>query len=232
MESESRIVYTGQENLLAMQHAQNYNKFLRQLVRRFGNGAHTVLDFGAGLGAFAEDVQQWAGRLICIEADLEQIQILKDAGYETATNLASLQPETVDYVYSINVLEHIQNDREILERIFTVLKPGGRLFLYVPALQWLYSRMDSAVGHIRRYHKQDLAEIASGTGFIVNKIEYVDSLGVLATLLYKAFGNSKGRINTKALASYDLIAFPISRVLDKLFNQVGGKNLLVVCEKK
>jgi hypothetical protein len=92
--------------------------------------------------------------------------------------------------------------------------------------------MDSAVGHIRRYHKQDLAEIASGTGFIVNKIEYVDSLGVLATLLYKAFGNSKGRINTKALASYDLIAFPISRVLDKLFNQVGGKNLLVVCEKK
>lgn len=231
MESESRIVYTGHENLLAMQHARNYNHFLGQLIHRFGEGAHTVVDFGAGLGALAEGVRPWANRLICVEPDSVQIGMLKDAGYETAESIAHFSPGSVDYVYSVNVLEHIHNDREVLKDIFTILKPGGRLLVYVPALQWLYSSMDTAVGHVRRYHMKELTEKVACAGFVVKTREYVDSLGVPATLVYKLAGNSNGSINTAALATYDHLVFPISRTLDKLFSQVGGKNLLVVCEK-
>jgi len=228
---ETKIDYTGHENLLVMQHARNYNNFLGQLIRSHGEGAHTVVDFGAGLGALAEGVRPWAGRLICVEPDFAQIEMLKDAGYETARDISLLPDGGVDYVYSMNVLEHILDDRDILKNIFTKLRPGGRLLIYVPALQWLYSSMDKAVGHIRRYHMNDLTQKISDAGFVLKEREYVDSLGVPATLLYKLLGSTSGKINTGALATYDRFAFPISRLLDKLFSQLGGKNLLVVCEK-
>jgi SAM-dependent methyltransferase len=231
MDIESTIVYTGHENLLAMQHARNYNNFLGQLVRGSGDSSHTVVDFGAGLGALADTVRPWAGRLVCVEPDLVQLDILRTAGYEVAASISHLPEESVDYVYTVNVLEHIQDDLAALKSIFNKLRPGGRLLLYVPALQWLYSNMDHAVGHVRRYHMKDLLEKVSITGFVVKRREYVDILGVPATLIYKWIGGSSGRINKSALTSYDRLVFPISRALDKLFSQVGGKNLLVVCEK-
>ena len=91
--------------------------------------------------------------------------------------------------------------------------------------------MDTKVGHVRRYHRKDLIEKISIAGFVVMKQEYVDSLGVLATLVYKLAGNPEGHINNSALVAYDSFAFPLSRILDKVFCKIGGKNLLVVCEK-
>lgn len=61
--------------------------------------------------------------------------------------------------------------------------------------------------------------------------EYVDCLGVPASLAYKWAGSSSGRMNVSALSAYDRFVFPVSRALDTLFGRVGGKNLLVVCER-
>jgi len=231
MDSESGVAYTGHENLLAMKHAHNYHIFLGELIRRFGERAQTVVDFGAGMGAIAECVKPWANELICVEPDKTQLDFLKSAGYKTEKDISHLPSESVDYVYTINVLEHINNDREAIQNIFNILKSGGRLFIYVPALQWLYSSMDAAVGHVRRYHMVDLIAKISDAGFIIKRREYVDSLGVPTTLIYKLVGPSCGSINVRALMIYDRFIFPVSRVLDRIFFKIGGKNLLVVCEK-
>jgi SAM-dependent methyltransferase len=229
--TKSEFAYTGHENLLAMQHAHNYNNFLAQLIYYYGKDSETIVDFGAGVGALAQAVRPWARRLICVEPDTSQIEILRVAGYEVVDSITALPNGTVDYVYSLNVLEHIEDDRAALEQIFKVLKSGGRLLVYVPALQWLFTSMDATVGHVRRYHMSDLVQKIADTGFVIKHKEYVDSLGVPATLAYKWVGNSTGSINTKALILYDRFMFPISRIIDKLFCRVGGKNLLIVCEK-
>ena len=41
----------------------------------------------------------------------------------------------------INVLEHVENDEELLSTIHQVLKPGGTLLLFVPALPGLYGAL-------------------------------------------------------------------------------------------
>lgn len=49
----------------------------------------------------------------------------------------------------INVLEHIQHDQESVRAIYHSLSPGGTFVVYSPALPWLYSPHDKAVGHWR-----------------------------------------------------------------------------------
>jgi len=231
MKPDAEAAYSGHENLLVMQHARNYNHFLGALIRQNNAGANTLVDFGAGVGALAQGVRAWARRLVCVEPDAAQMRILREAGFEVAADLSSLEDASVDFVYSINVLEHITQDVDALAQIFSKLRPGGRLLVYVPALQWLYTSMDTAVGHIRRYHKEDLVQKLQSVGYTLTRSEYVDCLGVPATLAYKWLGSSTGHINLGALKTYDRFIFPVSRVLDKLFGSLLGKNLLVVCEK-
>src|SRR5689334_21663708 len=97
------------------------------------------------------------------------------------------------------------------------LKKGGRLLVYVPAFQILFSSMDRKVGHVRRYTRQDLAEKVTAAGFRVVDNSYVDSIGFFVTLLYKLIGSDSGDINRKALIIYDRVLFPLSRLLDRVF---------------
>ena len=231
MEKDNNFIYTGHENLLIMQHAQNYNKFLGKLIYHFGKKAHTVVDFGAGICAFGGGVRQWASKLICIEPDHFQNTILLEQGYDAYRSISEMPSAKVDYVYSVNVLEHIEHDGEALSQISSIMQPGGRLLVYVPSLPCLFSSMDTAVGHFRRYTKKNLINKVTNAGFTVVQCEYVDSLGILATLLYKLSGNSKGSINIKALKFYDYYIFPLSRICDRALRRIAGKNIFVVCEK-
>lgn len=233
MTKDDSYTYSGHENLLAMQHAKNYNAFLGRLIRKHGQGYSTIVDFGAGVGALAETAKVWADRLVCVEPDNRQLAILQSSGFETVPDISALPDASVDYVYSVNVLEHIEDDTGVLAEISRKLRPGGRLLIYVPALQWLFTNMDREVGHVRRYSRAELNNKVCGAGYRMTRSVYVDSLGVLATLAYKWFANKQqGRINVGALKVYDRFVFPLSRVLDVLLGKLLGKNLLVVCEKK
>lgn len=233
MTTKSKLIYdsySGHENLLAMQQAKNYNHFLDCLIKKNSNGARNVMDFGAGIGLFAKQASAWAKNLICIESDLKQIEVLKQGGYEVLANLAEAPEGFFDYIYTLNVLEHIQDDLAVLHQLKTRLKVGGTLLIYVPAMPSLYSSMDSLVGHCRRYTKKELSEKVELAGFAIKSVSYEDPLGALATLLYKHFGKSSGEINLLALKIFDRIIFPISRILNFVTNPFFGKNILMVCK--
>ena len=62
-----------------------------------------------------------------------------------------------DFIVLFDVLEHIPDTTEFLNSVLFHLKPGGYLFLNVPALNHLKSKYDEVVGHIRRYDKNMMA---------------------------------------------------------------------------
>jgi len=156
---------------------------------------------------------------------------LGERGVTAASSTSGLANASFDYVYTLNVLEHIEDHEAALRQLHDKLKPGGRLLIYVPAFPILYSSMDARVGHIRRYTRRGLVAIVKAAGFDVATVAYVDSLGFLATLVFKWLGSKDGGVNRTALKAYDRAVFPLSRLLDFITRRWFGKNLLLLATR-
>jgi putative flippase GtrA/SAM-dependent methyltransferase len=223
--------YSGRDNLEAMEHARNYNDYLLGLLRRYATSGR-ILDFGAGTGTFARQLAGAGCDVVCVEPDGGLRARLEARGLVAVASLADVPPDSIDFIYSFNVLEHIEDDRSALAALRDRLKPGGRLLLYVPAFELLFSAMDRKVGHFRRYRRRDLAGKLAAAGLEVSVARYADSLGFFATLLYKVAGDSSGSIDSRGVSVYDSCVFPVSRRADYLFGPLFGKNLLALAARK
>jgi SAM-dependent methyltransferase len=232
--SEEKAVdlYGGVDNLEIMAEARNYNAFLGQLVRGAARPGDRILDFGAGAGDFAAPLAAEGWRVECVEPDPRLRERLRLRGLPALPAIDAVPPASLDYVYTLNVLEHIADDAAALAAICDRLRPGGRLLVYVPAFPILFSSMDRKVGHVRRYRKRLLVGRLAAAGFAVDTATYCDSLGFLASLLFKAIGNDAGEINRRALILYDRLAFPPSRLIDRAAGPFFGKNLLALARRR
>jgi SAM-dependent methyltransferase len=227
---DSNTSYGGRDNLEAMKKATRYNDFLINLIRKYCVG-NRVLDHGAGAGTFSTPIAAGGMQVLCMEPDSGLRGELAQSGLEVAASLEEIPEYSVDYAYTLNVLEHIKDDQEAILELYRCLMPGGRLLVYVPAFQVLYSQMDTHVGHFRRYRRKPLKRLLQDTGFNVSAAYYVDSLGYLATLAYKLVGDRSGSVSPGSVAFYDSIIFPLSRIIDFLSIGSFGKNLTIVATK-
>ncbi|WP_067893587.1 class I SAM-dependent methyltransferase [Nocardia vaccinii] len=232
----SDFAYTGCDNLEVMTKAVNYNTFLVDTVDRYltaVDAASRVLDFGAGAGTYADML---AARRIapeCLEPDQNLRQLLRAKGYRVVDHDRPPAHDSERYglVYTFNVLEHIKNDQTAAEHLAALLRPGGTLVVYVPAMEILFTAMDAKVGHYRRYRRTQLNRILRNAGLEIVESRYCDPLGFFATLAYKMFGSGDGTINPRLLEFYDRALFPLSRALQVLTGKFFGKNVLVVATK-
>ena len=221
--------YSGKETLEYLEDAVKYNAFLeRQLVQSIAAATH-VVDFGAGNGECAKRLRKKGITPVLIEADSRLRATLSQQGFMVLDDIADVH--SCDYIYSLNVLEHIEDDRAALVQLHTALRTGGTLFLYVPAFACLYTEFDRAIGHFRRYRKKGLIRILEQAGFQVERAEYVDSLGFLCWWMMGKLPGNKTRLHPVMIKIYDRLFFPISRFIDNVSKDYVGKNLLVIARK-
>ena len=137
--------------------------------------------------------------------------------------------ETVDSVVSVNVLEHVDDDVEELALMHSVLRPGGHLCLWVPAVPALYSRFDRMLGHHRRYRKSELAARIRGAGFEIVRLGYRDLAGLFAWFLCcRVLGRGLTR---RTVALYDRLVVPATSAVGRWMHPPLGKNLLAVARR-
>lgn len=79
--------------------------------------------------------------------------------------------ERFDYLLALEVLEHIEDQRQALTRWLTWLKPEGKLLLSVPAHQRKWTASDVWAGHYRRYEKNDLLGLLADFNLHVQQLE-------------------------------------------------------------
>lgn len=229
MSSAKHNAYTGTDNLEVMAKAKNYNEYLLNLIIQGQSSTADMVDFGAGIGIYAQMLLDKGYRVQCIEPDTSLAGKLSAAGLSVNDSIGQLNG--IEYLYSLNVLEHIEDDFSTVCEIFDHLNVGGKVFVYVPAFMVLYTSMDKQVGHFRRYTKNQIVGLFERAGFTLDEARYADSLGFFVTLIFKWFGNNSGDINPIALKIYDRFIFPISRVCDLMFSRFFGKNVMIRAHK-
>lgn len=217
------------ENLDVMRHARKYNEFLFAQIEAAATclpAGAVCLDHGAGVGRFLGIAQSRFAKSYAVEIDAHYRVILANMGAVVFSNLDAIPDNSVDVAWSFNVLEHIEDDQKTLRQLVSKLKPAGRLILFVPAFNCLYSKMDERVGHVRRYTVEELYQKTTIAGAIVETAHYADSLGFLAAGVYRLLGGS-GLLTEKSVKFYDRAIFPLSEKFDGLTSSRFGKNVLV-----
>lgn len=229
MTQSEPAAYAGASVLEFLTEAKRYNHYLASLIDRHVEPNSEVLDFGAGTGTFALPLMRRGVELICVEPDAVLSAKLRAAGANVTRRLDDIADNSLDLIYTLNVLEHIADDANTIRALSTKLKPGGTLFIYVPAFKILYSGFDASIGHLRRYRRAGLAKMVLGAGMQIVEMRYVDSLGFLVALIFRAVGASN--ISPTTVKIYDTLCFPLSLLADKLLNSCLGKNALVIGKK-
>ncbi len=78
-------------------------------------------------------------------------------GIQKIKHLDKVMHQKYELICALDVLEHVENDEGLLNRLIDMLKPGGILMITVPAFQILYSYHDLRLKHLRRYHRGHLS---------------------------------------------------------------------------
>jgi 2-polyprenyl-3-methyl-5-hydroxy-6-metoxy-1,4-benzoquinol methylase len=126
----------------------------------------SVLEIGCGHGVLRHMLEAstaWNIDAVDLNADA-LFHSTPGRGRTALYNIHDRAPDLAakyDAIILFDVIEHIEKPAEFMASALYHLKPGGYVFINVPALQSLYSKFDVAVGHYRRYSKQTLeAELA------------------------------------------------------------------------
>lgn len=225
-------------DLEALADIPNYQDWIVASFRPYLAGRAT--EIGAGTGTLSRQLLGHVDQLELVEPAPALARQLADtfAGEprvkvvaRTAEEyLADAAPESRDCAAMINVLEHLADDRRVMAGLFRLLKPGGHLLVFVPALPWLFGAMDEALGHHRRYRKAGLAGLARETGFEVVADRYFDFFGILPWwLVHTILGRT--RFDRRLSELYDRLMVPVSRAIENALPPPIGKNLVLVARR-
>ncbi len=142
----------------------------------------------------------------------------------------SIKKNKFDTIVSLDVLEHIKDDKKQIRKYYNSLKKSGHLILIVPAFQFLYSNFDKDINHFRRYDKRNIKKLIKKLKFKIIKLDYFDTIGFFLSLGSKFLSNDYKKNLSKKVFFWDKL-IPLSKLLDFfLFNTIG-KSLIVVLKK-
>jgi hypothetical protein len=226
--------YTGRE-IEAMDIAVNYHRWILDAFRPWLG--KRIVEVGAGTGAFSEllmgtkpealTMLEPSGNLYPLLAErMRRGQPLNVTLREAAEFIAT--PDSIIYV---NVLEHIENDEEELAAVYSLLSPGGRVFIFAPANSWLMSDMDRLMGHHRRYTRDGLTRMCRSAGFTIRRATYFDFPGIFAWLLKYRLMKSTS-MESGLIKLYDGVVVPVTRMMENLISPPIGKSILLIGEKE
>jgi glycosyltransferase involved in cell wall biosynthesis len=189
----------GYSILVAVGNARSFNRWMYRRIAPYVG--RSVLEAGCGIGNLTELLLE-SDRLVVSDFDpfyvemihrrfghLENFQALT-MDLARGDDYAPLAGLSLDTIICLNVLEHIDEDEEVLGHFHRTLRPGGHAIILVPQHPWLYSPTDRTLGHVRRYTEAELHAKLTRAGF-----EVVDQFGFnrLGTLGWYVSGKLLGR---------------------------------------
>lgn len=113
------------------------------------------LELGCGTGKLAREMTKSGHRVVAVDYRPEGLDKIRESDPSAmvvradATRLP-FRNNVFDVITALDVIEHVDDHAALLE-VRRVIRTSGKIFLSVPAMQWLWSARDEEAGHLRRY---------------------------------------------------------------------------------
>jgi 2-polyprenyl-3-methyl-5-hydroxy-6-metoxy-1,4-benzoquinol methylase len=231
--------YQGEE-LDAFALAENWKRYWQCKIKKYLGP--TVLEVGAGIGSttralYTSEYQRW----VALEPDSALIDgLIAQQSVGKFPTPIEFKPGTVDSlpkddlyhsIIYIDVLEHIETDREEIAKAASHLRPSGYLIVLSPAYQFLFTEFDTAVGHYRRYIAKQLQALTPNS-LVVEKTFYLDAVGMMTSLINK-FVLHSSQPTASQIKLWDRVIVPVSRnIIDPLLGYRMGRSVICVWRQR
>ncbi|MDP4699059.1 MAG: class I SAM-dependent methyltransferase [Saprospiraceae bacterium] len=178
-----------------------------------------IADVGGGRGDFSKKICSWVKQVTLLDYSPSMNNSPKVEGVCCDLNFTwPLEANTLDALFSLEVIEHLENPRHFFREVKRVLKPGGYGFVSTPNNHNIFSRMlffysgchrffqDSCYpAHITALLKKDLERILAENNFeevqfLYNFEDVIPKLGWKICIQSGLFSNSIGVVFKKPLA--------------------------------
>lgn len=232
---------TGNETLNVIADADKFNNWMYQTIKPFAYGS--ILEVGSGIGNISKYFIRNNYSITLSDVDEFYLNHLKNDFLNNSnvkdfisidlqkkdfqTEYENLK-ESFDTIIMLNVLEHLEDDTYAIENCRYMLKENGSFIVLVPAYSFLYSAMDKALNHFRRYTSKSLKRKIIAGNFFVEKSFYFNFLGIFAWIYGKVL---KIKIIPSSEMSFFNKLVPFGKFLDKIVFKKAGLSTIVVAKK-
>jgi ubiquinone/menaquinone biosynthesis C-methylase UbiE len=139
-----------------------------------------ILDAGCGTGGAMQYLERFGLVTGCdlsaLALDFGRQRHLKRLVQSSVSQLP-FAADQFDLVTSFDVLYHraVGDYRVALAEFYRALKSGGRLFLRLPAYDWLRGRHDTIIHTAHRFTAQEVGQAFVKAGFMIEKLSYANT---------------------------------------------------------
>lgn len=185
---EGRSAHVGGRTLEVFAGTPRLNRWLYSKLEPHVQG--DVLEIGSGIGNLSRHILERATSAVLTDMETAYLGELRRAfegdGRVTVAHYdldrpppAEIAGRHFDTIVAVNVIEHIRDDEALVRTLAGLLRPGGKLAVYVPACPFAYGSLDRALGHHRRYTPRRLRALLEGAGLEVPRPAYLNFAGLL-----------------------------------------------------
>jgi len=195
------------------------------VIRRFSpEGA--IFDVGGGNGFVARALNQAGFETVLVEPGMTGVRNARTLGLKhiicSTLQDARFEKHSLPAVGVFDVLEHVQDDKAFLRMVARCLKPGGMLYITVPAYGAMWSSDDERAGHFRRYTMRGLRAKLAVSGFREVFGSYFFSFLPLPIFFLRTLPSRLARHRQRSLdrshLEHGCIATPLRRFAESLFS--------------
>jgi len=161
--------YTGRRKILA--------GFVEEICRQVTDRRPRILDVGCGTGANLLMLSEY-GEAEGVDISEDALAFCRERGLDKvrlgAGEHLPYDDGTFDLVTAFDVVEHMDDDLAGLREMRRVLRPGGRVLLFVPTFMFLWGLQDDVSNHRRRYRLPQLRRVLEQAGFEIERMSYAN----------------------------------------------------------
>ncbi len=199
-----------------------------------------VLEVGCGVGNATPYIAGCPNVQKCTAVDIDTHALAIAAKQQNermefiCSDFHALAKNSFDSLVCANTIEHIEDDNEAVRAMYSLLRPGGKIALLMPAHQFLYSRYDHEAGHYRRYTKASMQAVLKQAEFTIDDVFYFNMSAAVGwflinTCLQKS-GTDRGTFSGAAgiFATYIM---PLNIWIERKFRPPFGLSVIGLATK-